>query len=117
MGHENGVDAALGLRASSLVPHAHLRHSDSAAFTRRPAPVKQLVVVVIVECKGLTAVGTGDDEDAVAAHLAQLGDIAKQPLRTQVTANAFDGRGSGECHVGATFHAYRTCHSLSSHAL
>jgi hypothetical protein len=27
-------------------------------------------------------------------------------------ADALDGRGSRESHVGATFHAYRTCHSL-----
>lgn len=74
--------------------------------------MEKLVIFILIEGEDEPAVGAGDDEDAVAAHLAQLGDIAKQPLRTQMTADAFDGRGSRECHVGATFHAYRTCHSL-----
>jgi hypothetical protein len=65
---------------SGLITHAvghTLRHSDSAALPRRPAPVEQFVVSVVIEGECFAAVGAGDNEDAVAAHLAQLGDITK----------------------------------------
>jgi len=44
--------------------------------------VKEFVVVVLIESEGVSALGAGDDEDAVAAHLAQLGDITEETLRT-----------------------------------
>jgi len=60
--------------------------------------VEEFVVVVVIEGERLPAVGTSHDEDAITAHLAELGDIAEQPFRAEMTANSFNGRGSRECH-------------------
>jgi hypothetical protein len=58
--------------------------------------VQKLLIVILIEGESMAAVRAGDDEDAVAAHLAQLGDITEEALRTQMTTDAFDGRGSRE---------------------
>ncbi len=78
--------------------------------------MEEFFVIIFVERESVTTVGASDDEDAVSAHLAEFSDIAEDPLGAQMTADAFNGRGSRESHIVATFHAYRTYHSLWRYA-